>query len=410
MAIHVLILNFEGRDLLAECLPSIVEAGRRSRHRCRVAVVDNDSRDDSVSWLARQWPQVEVFRSANRGLCSFNAVVAGLEGSVALLLNNDIKLDPEAIDPLVEPLVEPAGVGQPCCFMTAPRCRLFDGTTHEGLKTAVRWRWGLVEATGRFGGHEEVADLPDLTASAGAAMAVDCRIFSELGGFDPLFLPGRIEDLDFALRGYLAGYQARYIPQAMVYHRGMASFGPAFGETGNDFLALRNTLLFQWKNLRHPRHLARQAVGWPLRAGLDLLRAPWVGKQRRWGFLRAFLAARKRWRQHRRPPRRGPFHLLRERRYFERFHPRRFRQGAEQQPTGAPFHLVRSAEMPQPPAQDRVVAGLPTEPLALDRRSPAAVGDLRSGSGGVGRPAPNGDGPTPNGERPAPNGDVEVPR
>ncbi len=56
------------------------------------------------------------------------------------------------------------------------------------------------------------------------------------------------------------------------------------------------------------------------------------------------------------------------------------------------------------PNGDRVVAGLPTEPPAPDRRSPAAVGDLRSGGGGVGRPAPNGDGPAPNlNLEPAPN-------
>ena len=46
---------------------------------------------------------------------------------------------PEPVPELVEPLLPSRD-----CFMTAPRCWLFDGVTHEGFKTAVRWRWGLV--------------------------------------------------------------------------------------------------------------------------------------------------------------------------------------------------------------------------------------------------------------------------
>ena len=117
-------------------------------------------------------------------------------------------------------------------------------------------------------------DQPGLTASAGAALAVDRRKFMALGGFDPLYLPGRLEDLDFAYRGYLSGYHARYVPASVVYHLGMASFAAAFGRAGCDHLALRNTLLFQWKNLRHPLHLGRQLLGLPLRLLADACRAP----------------------------------------------------------------------------------------------------------------------------------------
>ena len=93
MRIHLLVLNFNGRRLLAECLPSLVEAARASRHDCELAVIDNASTDDSVAWLAEHCPQVEVIRRPNQGLCSFNAVVPELPGRVAVLLNNDVKLE-----------------------------------------------------------------------------------------------------------------------------------------------------------------------------------------------------------------------------------------------------------------------------------------------------------------------------
>ncbi len=354
--VSVLVLNYNGRTLLEECLPSVIAAAEASRHLCGVIVIDNDSADDSAEFLARRFPQVEVVRQPNRGLCSFNDVLATLSGPVAVLLNNDIKLDRACLDPLVEPLLEdgardwglgagvsglgtrvaprpslpipspqpqvPSPESSPRFFMTAPRCWLFDGVTYEGFKTAVRWRYGLVQATALFPGHEQVIDAPGPTASAGAAMAVDRRLFLELGGFDPLYLPGRIEDLDFGFRGHLAGYRALYVPEAIAYHRGMATFGPAFSPEGCDQLALRNTLLFQWKNLRHPAHLFRQMLGLPIRMLRDLLTAPFLPRRRRLATCRALAAA---WR------RRGLIHSpprpsgsrAREAKFFREFHPRR---------------------------------------------------------------------------------------
>ena len=321
MPVHILVLNYNGRRLLAECLASIVQAAAASRHSCEVAVIDNDSDDDSVAWLDRHYPQVRVIRHANRGLCSFNDILAELPGPVCVLLNNDIKLDPGAIDPLVEPLVESHPSNHSTCFMTAPLCWLFDGQTYEGFKTAVRWRWGLVQATSLFEGHEPVIHARGLTASAGAAIAVDRNKFLELGGFDPLYLPGRIEDLDFSFRGYAAGYHARYIPQAVAYHRGMSTFGRVFGSAGCDRLALRNTLLFQWKNLRDSRSILRQMVGLPIRAAADLVRFPWAEPSRRLAFIKAFAAAVARLSQIRATPR-AKQDRRRARVFFKEFHPR----------------------------------------------------------------------------------------
>ncbi|MCE9606264.1 MAG: CDP-alcohol phosphatidyltransferase family protein [Planctomycetia bacterium] len=333
--IDVLVLNYDGRALLAECLPSIVRAAAASRHTCRVTVVDNRSSDDPTAWLAAEFPTVAVRSLPNDGLSSFNTIARELSSRVLVLLNNDIKLADDAIDPLVEPLLAQHSSDAPCeptfaneqIFMTAPRCYLFDGVTYEGFKTSVVMRHGIVQATSLFAGCEEVADLPGPTASAGAALAVDRRIFVALGGFDPLYLPGRIEDLDFAYRGFLAGYQAVYIPEAVALHRGCATFGRVFGNTESDRLALRNTLLFQWKNLRCLRHRAAYFCRLPLRAARDLVRAigPPVGD--RFPFLRAYSEARAVWQARsgnvRFQASTGADSAAREREFFSRHSPTR---------------------------------------------------------------------------------------
>ena len=100
---HILVLNYNGRGWLEECLPSVREAAARSPVPCPVTVVDNGSTDGSCELVARRWPDVGLIREANLGLASFNRVLARLDEPVVLLLNNDIKLDPDAVGPLLEP-------------------------------------------------------------------------------------------------------------------------------------------------------------------------------------------------------------------------------------------------------------------------------------------------------------------
>lgn len=251
---HILVLNYNGRALLDECLPSVVEAARSSPIPCRVTVVDNGSTDGSVEALRSDWPGVGLIEEPNRGLASFNAVLGRLDEPVVLLLNNDVKLDPGAVGPLVAAVELNADA-----LFSAPQCWTFDRREYEGMRTRVRSRFGLVQGMSRVPGHEEWVDRPDLTAAAGPVLAVDRAKFLALGGYDPIFFPGRIEDLDLGFRGWMAGWRGYYVPDSLAYHRGFGSFGPAFGRFGCDRLAARNTLIFAWKNLSGPRLLAHLA-------------------------------------------------------------------------------------------------------------------------------------------------------
>jgi GT2 family glycosyltransferase len=141
-------------------------------------------------------------------------------------------------------------------------------------------------------------------------------------------LPGRLEDLDFAYRGHQAGYHAHYVPASVVYHLGMASFAAAFGSDGCDHLALRNTLLFQWKNLRHPLHLGRQLLGLPLRLLADAWRAPRAAPAERWAFARAVREAVRRRGQLNQTGYRSRHDRRRERQFFAHFHPQRIGSAA----------------------------------------------------------------------------------
>jgi GT2 family glycosyltransferase len=105
----------------------------------------------------------------------------------------------------------------------------------------------------RVPGHLSKVGIPDLTAAAGPVLAVDREKFLQLGGYDELYFPGRIEDIDLGFRGWMAGWPGRYVPESLAYHRGFGSFGPEFGAMECERIAARNSLLFAWKNLRGVR-------------------------------------------------------------------------------------------------------------------------------------------------------------
>jgi N-acetylglucosaminyl-diphospho-decaprenol L-rhamnosyltransferase len=263
---HILVLNFNGRGLLAKCLPSIVLAADRSPVPCRVTVVDNGSTDHSDELVANRWPEMGYIRETNRGLASFNRVLERLDEPVVLLLNNDVKLAVGAVGPLVAVFEN-----HDDALFSAPLCWTFDGQTYEGMRTRVRTRFGLVQGMCRVPGFEKVLDRNDLTAAAGPVLAVDRRKFLELGGYDPIFFPGRIEDLDLGFRGWMADYRGYYVPESVAFHQGFGTFEPQLGKGRCDELASRNTLIFIWKNTGGARLLVH-FLWLPVRLGYALLR------------------------------------------------------------------------------------------------------------------------------------------
>ena len=223
---HILVLNYNGRDLLAECLPSILEAaGGRP-----VALPGDRRRQRLDRRLARcgcaaDGPGVRIVREPNRGLASFNRVLAALDEPVVLLLNNDVKLEPEAVGPLLRVFEE-----HDDALFSAPLCWTFDGpASTRGCGRGSGRGSGWCRGCAGCRASSVSFDQADLTAAAGPVLAVDRRKFLALGGYDPVYFPGRIEDLDLGFRGWMAGWTGYYDPRSVAYHRGFGTFGPAFG-------------------------------------------------------------------------------------------------------------------------------------------------------------------------------------
>ncbi len=276
---EIFVLNYNGSALMRECLPSILTAASKSPVLCPVTVIDNQSTDDSLEILKKDFPGVRIYISPkNTVLCAFNDAVKESEADVVLLLNNDLKADPDFVAPLLEVFSQHTDA-----FMAAPKTYTFDGKQYEGSLAQLYFRKGLPGCLTRFPGYEKKVDLPGYTTESGFG-AFRRSFFLELGGYDPLYLPGTIEDLDLCYRAWKADHACYYVPESRMSHKGQATFKKSFGRAKILAINQRNLYLFVWKNIFDLKFLANHLLWF-------LIRPLWFLLQGRFEFLWGFLMA-----------------------------------------------------------------------------------------------------------------------
>lgn len=266
MKVHVIILNYNGKELLTECLPSILEALKASRHKCAVTVLDNQSTDNSVEFLRKEFPSLNVcIAKTNKVLCSYNEFVRTIDDDLILLLNNDIKLDKNFIDPMVDVFLKEKNV-----FFVAAQGFWLKTNSYGGDRAKVKLDFGIIESDVWYSRHERDILKPGYTLCAGVGM-FDRGKFVMLGGYDDLYLPGRYEDVDLCYRGWKCGYKGIYQPRSILYHYGGASFQRDFLRDAIYETVFRNSMLFMIKNVSDPLIWLQCFVFLPMRLTYYLL-------------------------------------------------------------------------------------------------------------------------------------------
>ena len=272
-------MNYNGEKLICKCLPSIIEAKTFSRCPVRITVVDNQSTDDSINILASYGDAINVTRMKNRVFCSYNDVVKKQDEEIALILNNDIRVDKGFIDPMVDVFENNEDA-----FLISPKCYDFTGTTVEGGRSKGYIKYGWFGAVARYPGWKKEIDIFGYTFQSGFG-AIRRDRFLELGGYDDLYLPGRLEDADLCFRAWKKGWKLYYEPKSMVYHIGGASFKKEFGVKGISAIDARNSALFFWKNINSPIYWFKHVLFAPLRILYWLLKGDFAAIG---GFFQAF--------------------------------------------------------------------------------------------------------------------------
>lgn len=290
-----MIPSWNSRDLLPRCIDSL----ERQDEEYELLVVDNGSRDGSLEYL-RERGVGHVALPANVGFAAaVNLGVARTSAPAVLVLNADTELEPGCLGALLAALG-----GDPRLGGVQPRLLQLEDPP-RAVESALLYSAG--QALTRDGrAFEQAAGRPqeprwlrrrEVFGACGAACLLRRELFTELGGYDERYF-AFYEDVDLNVRARIAGWRFEYVPEAVVWHVGNASWRAGFERplADNARLVGRNRLATQVKfmPLSAAPRIALVEAGALLRAARQRrLRATLGGKLSSLRWLRPLLRERR---------------------------------------------------------------------------------------------------------------------
>lgn len=297
MKVAVVILNWNGEQMLRQFLPSVVEHSvlPETLGEAVVYVADNGSIDDSLALLAKEFPMVStIVFDENYGFADgYNKAFEQIDAEYAVLLNSDVEVTAGWLAPLVEFMD-----ANPRVAACQPKLKAYhqrDEFEYAGAMGGYLDRYGYPYCRGRIFDTIEKdlgqydADVPLLWAT-GACLVVRLPIYKEVGGLDGRFF-AHMEEIDLCWRLRLRGHEVRSVASSVVYHVGGATLNA--GHPRKTFLNFRNNLLMLYKNL--PEGELRKVLF--VRALLDYVAAAMFLLKGEWGNMKAVFRARKEYRK-----------------------------------------------------------------------------------------------------------------
>jgi GT2 family glycosyltransferase len=297
MKVAIVILNWNGEQMLRQFLPSVVEHSvlPPSLGEAVVCVADNGSTDGSLALLAESFPTVRtiVFED-NYGFAEgYNKAFEHIDAEYAVLLNSDVEVTAGWLAPLVAYMDAYPRVG--ACQPKLMAYHQKGQFEYAGAMGGYLDRYGYPYCRGRIfdtlehdhGQYD--TDVPLLWAT-GACLMVRLAVYKEVGGLDGRFF-AHMEEIDLCWRLRCRGHEVRSVASSVVYHVGGATLGA--GHPRKTFLNFRNNLLMLYKNL--PERELRSVL--LVRALLDYVAAAMFLVKGEWGSARAVIRARKEYRR-----------------------------------------------------------------------------------------------------------------
>ena len=251
MKIAIVILNWNGKALLEQFLPSVV---MHSQGIADIYVADNASTDDSIAFVEATFPTVKIVRNdINGGFAKgYNDALKHIDADVFCLLNNDVEVTKDWLIP-----VRTVFETQATTAIVQPKILDYKQKDHfeyAGAGGGYIDKYGYPYCRGRiFNSIEkdegQYNDIQDITWASGACLFIRKPVFEELLGFDEAFF-AHMEEIDLCWRARNAGYNIQYVGASTIYHVGGATLSSA--NPKKTYLNFRNSLYCLAKNAPSP--------------------------------------------------------------------------------------------------------------------------------------------------------------
>ncbi|NQV14214.1 glycosyltransferase family 2 protein [bacterium] len=298
--VAVIIPHWNGVEILEPCLNSLKQCNYAN---LEVVVVDNNSSDESVEFIRREFPEITLIEnSENLGFAGgCNTGLAKSDAELYLILNNDTTHEPDWIEHLVTQMEsEPKIAAVQPKIMSSQNPKIFDYAGGVGgLMDVLGFPFALGRIFTTLEEDDGFYDTPqDIFWASGTAMLLRGTALKEVGFFDEDFF-AHMEEIDLCWRLHNAGWKVVNAPSSKIYHHSGWSLPP--NRYQKKYLNHRNNIMMIIKNYPFaylaailPARLALEGVAFVFSALIrDWKRMGAIIMALAWNFTHPFLLFRK---------------------------------------------------------------------------------------------------------------------
>lgn len=243
----IVILNWNGKKLLEQFLPSVIEHSKEAT----IYVADNASTDDSINFLKINFPTVLIIQNKINGgyAKGYNDALKYIDADIFCLLNNDVEVTKNWLSPILSTFNSETNTAiiQPK-ILDYKRKDFFE---YAGAAGGFIDKYGYPFCRGRIFNtiekdENQFNDISDIFWASGACLFIRKNSFEELNGFDESFF-AHMEEIDLCWRAKNLNYNIKYVGTSTVFHIGGATLKNT--NPKKTYFNFRNSLFMLTKNL-----------------------------------------------------------------------------------------------------------------------------------------------------------------
>lgn len=287
--ITAIVLNWNGVGYIADCLKSLL-AVKTGPHQLEIVIVDNDSSDNSIEFIAKNFPTCTLIRNpTNLGYAAGNNT--GLKYALSRksdfiwIVNPDITVAPDALEMFIAGAAQfpHGGIFGGKIYFTPGYEFHKDRYTKKDLGKVFWYAGGLIDWGNLIASHRGVDQVDseqlnrDLETDfvTGACMFIRRRVLEQVGLFDPKYFL-YYEENDLCQRAHRSGFKLIFLYEPKAWHANAQATG--MGSALQDYFLTRNRMLFglhfaslytKFALIRESISLYRHGRPWQRRAILD---------------------------------------------------------------------------------------------------------------------------------------------
>lgn len=249
MKTSVVILNWNGAEMLRRFLPSVIAYSQGEG--VEICVADNASSDNSCEVIEREFPEVRLIRlSENYGFAEgYNRALQQIDAEYVVLLNSDVEVTSGWLESMTDYLDK-----HPQVAACQPKLLSFQEKScfeYAGAAGGFIDKYGYPFCRGRIfdvveSDRGQYDDIIPVFWATGAALLIRLQVYREVGGLDGRFF-AHMEEIDLCWRLRSRGYGIVCLPFSRVYHVGGATLKKE--NPRKTLLNFRNNLIMLYKNL-----------------------------------------------------------------------------------------------------------------------------------------------------------------